>query len=146
MQLSWLPNTFSGRMVADYVATVFPAGGRAFPIYALALAATGSTFHQAIFTSDYGYTQDEMLEPPVSSAGEQPIPGISRRPSDAGARRPGQHPTEPHEAGYKVNSRSMQTKPPRPTGRGGFRFAQRSSRGIRRARLLEEIVVPTRRP
>ena len=76
MQLSWLPNTFSGRMVADYVATVFPAGGRAFPIYALATAVTGSTFHQAIYTSGYGYTLEEMLEQPVSSAGEQPIPGI----------------------------------------------------------------------
>ena len=50
MQLSWLPNTFSGRMVADYVATVFPAGGRAFPIYAWAFAPTGGMFHQAIFT------------------------------------------------------------------------------------------------
>ena len=38
MQLSWLPNTFSGRMVADYVATVYPAGGRAFPIYSQAYA------------------------------------------------------------------------------------------------------------
>ena len=51
MQLSWLPNTFSGRMVADYVATVFPAGGRAFPIYALAFAPTGGLFHEAIYTS-----------------------------------------------------------------------------------------------
>lgn len=76
MQLTWLPNTFSGRMVADYVTTVFPSGGRAFPIYSLASAVTGNTFHQAIFTSGYGYTLDEMLEQPVSSAGEQPIPGI----------------------------------------------------------------------
>ena len=86
MQLSWLPNTFSGRMVADYVATVFPAGGRAFPIYALAIAPTGSTYHQAIYTSSYGYTQDEMLQQPVSSAGETPIPGIK---SDHPMRRPG---------------------------------------------------------
>ncbi len=76
MQLSWLPNTFSGRMVADYVATVFPAGGRAFPIYALAFQPTGGLFHEAIYTSSFGYTMDEMLEKPVSSAGEQPIPGI----------------------------------------------------------------------
>jgi len=76
MQLSWLPNTFSGRMVADYVATVFPAGGRAFPIYAWANAPTGNLFHEAIFTVNWGLTQDEMLEKPVSSAGEQPIPGI----------------------------------------------------------------------
>jgi hypothetical protein len=77
MQLSWLPNTFSGRMVADYVATVFPAGGRAFPIYALAFAPTGGLFHQAIYTSSYGYTLAEMTDQMMmSSAGEKPIPGI----------------------------------------------------------------------
>ena len=75
MQLSWLPNTFSGRMVADYVATVFPAGGRAFPIYSQAFAPVGSTFQEAIFTTGYGYTQDELQEPLMSSAGETPIPG-----------------------------------------------------------------------
>jgi len=72
----WLPNTFSGCMVADYVATVFPAGGRAFPIYSQALQPTNGLFHQAIYTSSFGYTMDEMLEKPVSSAGEKPIPGI----------------------------------------------------------------------
>ena len=52
------------------------AGGRAFPIYSQASAPTGGTFHQAIFTTGYGFTQDEMLEPLMSSAGETPIPGI----------------------------------------------------------------------
>jgi hypothetical protein len=72
----WLPNTLSGCMVADYVAMVFPAGGRAFPIYSLAFEPTNGLFHQAIYTSSYGYSLDEMPEKPVSSAGEQPIPGI----------------------------------------------------------------------
>ncbi|MGA2370137.1 MAG: hypothetical protein ACLPPV_24490 [Candidatus Korobacteraceae bacterium] len=76
MQLTWLPNTFSGYMVADYVATVFPAGGRAFPIYAMALPPVGSVLQEAIYTSSYGYTKDEMNEPMMSSAGEKPIPGI----------------------------------------------------------------------
>jgi hypothetical protein len=76
MQISWLPNTFSGRMVADYVATVFPAGGRAFPIYALATQPTGSTFHEAIYTTSFGFSQDEMTEPLMSSANDKPIPGI----------------------------------------------------------------------
>ena len=76
MQLSWLPNTFSGRMVADYVATVFPAGGRAFPIYSLAMQPTNGLYHQAIFTSSFGYTMDEINAPQMSSAGEEPIPGI----------------------------------------------------------------------
>ena len=57
MQLSWLPNTFSGRMVADYVATVFPAGGRSFPIYVIAQQPTGGLFHQAVYTAGYGYTR-----------------------------------------------------------------------------------------
>ncbi len=76
MQISWLPNTFSGYMVADYVATVFPAGGRAFPLYALAFQPQNGLFQEAIFTTGYGYTMDEMLASPVSSAGEKPIPGI----------------------------------------------------------------------
>jgi hypothetical protein len=85
MQLSWLPNTFSGRMVADYVATVYPAGGRAFPIYAIALQPTGSLFHQAIYTSSFGYTQDELTEQQMSSQEDKPIPGAK---SDHPARRP----------------------------------------------------------
>jgi hypothetical protein len=76
MQLSWLPQTFSGRMVADYVATIFPETGRAFPIYALALQPTNNLFHQAIYTSSVGFTRDELDAPSMSSAGEQPIPGI----------------------------------------------------------------------
>jgi hypothetical protein len=85
MQLSWLPQTFSGRMVADYVATVYPAGGRAFPIYAMALQPTGNLFHQAIYTAGFGYTSDEMTEPRFSSADDKPIPGAK---SDHPARRP----------------------------------------------------------
>jgi len=87
MQLSYLPNTFSGRMVADYVATAFPAGGRAFPIYSLAFQPQNGIFQQAIYTAAYGYSQDEMLESPVSSAGEQPIPGAK---SDHPARQRGE--------------------------------------------------------
>jgi hypothetical protein len=86
MQLSWLPNTFSGRMVADYVATVFPGGGRAFPIYSMAMQPTNGLYHQAIFTSSFGYTMNEINAPQVSSAGEQPIPGIQ---SDHPPRTPG---------------------------------------------------------
>ena len=76
MQLSWLPQTFSGYMVADYVAMVFPGGGRAFPIYALAFQPTNGLFHEAIYTSSFGYNPEDLLVTPVSSAGEKPIPGI----------------------------------------------------------------------
>ena len=85
MQLSWLPNTFSGRMVADYVATVYPAGGRAFPIYVIAHQPTGGLFQQAVFTEGYGFTSDEMTEPRLSSQNDKPIPGAK---SDHPARRP----------------------------------------------------------
>jgi hypothetical protein len=63
-------------MVADYVATVYPADGRAFPIYAIAMQPTGSLFHQAIYTSSFGYMADEMTEPRFSSKNDRPIPGI----------------------------------------------------------------------
>jgi hypothetical protein len=90
MQLSWLPNTFSGRMVADYVATVFPWGGfsarsRALPIYVIAHAPTGGLFQQAVYTESFGISSDEMTEPRMSSKDDQPIPGAK---SDHPARRP----------------------------------------------------------
>lgn len=76
MQLSWLPNTFSGRMAADYVATVIPAGGRMFPIWSQAFAPSGGLFQQAIYSVSYGYTRSDIDGPSMSSFGEQPIPGI----------------------------------------------------------------------
>src|SRR5260370_1286212 len=53
MQLTWLPNTFSGTMVADYVSVGF-AGGKAFPVFAAAQAKTGSLFHEAVYTTTSG--------------------------------------------------------------------------------------------
>jgi hypothetical protein len=50
MSLGSLPNTFSGLMVGDYMATAF-SGGKAYPIFAVAHAKTGSTFDEAIFTT-----------------------------------------------------------------------------------------------
>jgi hypothetical protein len=98
MQLSWLPNTFSGRMVADYVATVYPAGGRAFPIWAQAYAPVGSLFQEAIYTSSFGYTQDEVLAPQMSSAGEKPIPGIkSDHPARTYFERDNERPNQPSQ-------------------------------------------------
>jgi len=85
MQLSWLPQTFSGRMVADYVATVYPAGGRAFPIYVIAHQLTGGIFQQAVYTEGYGFTSDEMTGPRYSSKDDKPMPGAK---SDHPARRP----------------------------------------------------------
>jgi len=74
MQLSWLPQTFSGRMVADYVMTVF-SGQRGFPIYVIAKPPSGGVFQQAVYTEGYGFFFNGM-EPTYSSANDVSIPGI----------------------------------------------------------------------
>src|SRR5206468_1863620 len=53
MSLHWLPNTSSGRMVADYIATSF-AGGKAYGFFAAAKANSGTTFNEAINTTASG--------------------------------------------------------------------------------------------
>jgi hypothetical protein len=73
MSLNWLPNTFSGLMVADYVAVGF-GGGKAFPIFALAQAPTGSLFHEAIYTTSTGLGPDAPELEQLSSAGDLPVP------------------------------------------------------------------------
>jgi len=75
MQLSWLPNTFSGRMVADYVASVF-IGNRGFPIYVIAHQPNNGIYQQAVYTEGYGFPFTGMSEPTFSSANDMPIPGI----------------------------------------------------------------------
>ncbi len=72
MQLTWLPNTFSGLMVADYIATAF-AFGRAFPVLAVAEAPAGSELDQQIYTSSSGLPA-AASSVRVSSAGEFPVP------------------------------------------------------------------------
>ena len=100
MQLSWLPNTFSGRMVADYVATIFPAGGRAFPIYVIANPPISGVYQQAVYTEGYGFTFGGGSEPTFSSANDMPIPGAK---SDHPPRRPEDRDNElPSQAGQKT--------------------------------------------
>ena len=50
MLLAWLPNTSSGVMVGDYIATSY-ANGNPFGVFAVAQANTGGGFHEAIFTT-----------------------------------------------------------------------------------------------
>ena len=50
MTLSWLPNTSSGLMVADYVAVAY-SNTRAYGVFAVAQANVGNVFNQAIFTT-----------------------------------------------------------------------------------------------
>jgi hypothetical protein len=103
MQLSWLPNTFSGRMVADYVATVF-SGNQAFPIYVIALSPSGSLLQQAVYTQAYGFTFNSGSEPTFSSANDKPIPGAKsdhppRRPEDRDNELPSQAGKTPPDRG-----------------------------------------------
>jgi hypothetical protein len=78
MSLSWLPNTFSGRMVADYIATSF-TGGRAYGFFAAAKANSGTTFNEAIYTTQSGLDV-AAAQGRNSSAGE-PAVAIDQRTS-----------------------------------------------------------------
>jgi hypothetical protein len=82
MSLSWLPSTFSGLMVGDYIATSF-SGGKAYGFFAVAKAKSGSTFDEAIYTTQSGF--DVAAAPSVNtSAGEKPL---ATQASHAPARR-----------------------------------------------------------
>jgi len=72
MSLSWLPNTFSGRMVADYIATSF-AGGKAYGVFAAAKANSGTTFNEAIYTTANGLDL-AAAQGRNSAAGESAVP------------------------------------------------------------------------
>ena len=51
MTLTWLPNTSSGLMVADYVAVAY-SNAHAYGVFAVAQANVGTVFNQAIFTTN----------------------------------------------------------------------------------------------
>jgi len=74
MKLSWLPNTFSGYMVADYLGTTF-AQGKPYGVFAVAKAPNGSTFNQGMYTTTAPLTVPDN-EPTYSSVLDKPIPGI----------------------------------------------------------------------
>jgi hypothetical protein len=71
MSLSWLPNTVSGHMVADYIATSF-AAGKAYGFFAAAKANSGTTFNQAIYTTASGLDV-AAAQGRNSSAGERAV-------------------------------------------------------------------------
>jgi hypothetical protein len=53
MTLSWLASTTQGRMVGDYISTSI-VDGLAFPVFAVATAPTGKTFHETMNTVSGG--------------------------------------------------------------------------------------------
>jgi hypothetical protein len=73
MQLTWLPSTFSGTMVADYISVGF-AGGKAFPVFAAAQAKSGSLFHEAIYTTTVGQAASTPELEPMSAVGDVSVP------------------------------------------------------------------------
>jgi hypothetical protein len=82
MSLSWLPSTFSGQMVADYISTSF-VNGKAYAFFAVANAKRGTTFDQAIYTNQSGM---DVLTAQArnNSAGVQPASSVrSSRPAAA---------------------------------------------------------------
>jgi hypothetical protein len=74
MQLSWLPNSQNGLMVADYLAVAF-ANGNPFGVFAVAQAPSGGKLNQAMYT-----TKAPLLplsgEPTFSSKHEKPLPNV----------------------------------------------------------------------
>jgi hypothetical protein len=72
MQLSWLPNTFSGLMVADYLSTSF-VNGNAFGVFMVASAPTGSVLNQAAFTTTTPLAAAADA-PRFSSENDKPVP------------------------------------------------------------------------
>ncbi len=73
MDLPWLPNTFSGTMVADYISVGW-AGGKAFPVFAVAQAKTGQIFHEAIYTTASGQAPSTAEMEPMTALGDVPVP------------------------------------------------------------------------
>lgn len=74
MKLTWLPNTFSGYMVADYLGTSY-VQGNPFGIFAVAKAPSGSVFNQAMYTTSAPLIVAPN-EPTFSSTVDKPIPGV----------------------------------------------------------------------
>jgi hypothetical protein len=74
MTLSWLPNTFAGLMVGDYMATVF-AGEKAFPIFVSARANSGTRFDEAVFTTAAGIAASSTSRAMLRLSNETAIPG-----------------------------------------------------------------------
>ncbi len=83
MHLTWLPNTFSGYMVADYVSVGF-GNGKAYPVFAAAHTKSGSLFEQAIYTTADGQSASLPEQEYLTAAGDLPVPNAH---SDHGPRR-----------------------------------------------------------
>jgi len=71
MELTWLPDTFSGVMVADYLSTSY-VNGNPFGVFMVAKAPKNSVFNQAAYTTKQPLLVPDS-EPRFSSKGEKQI-------------------------------------------------------------------------
>jgi hypothetical protein len=90
MHIAWLPNTTLGFMVGDYISTSF-VNGKAFGVFAVALAPVGGKFNEAMYTTTTGLSVEKTGL--LSSEGEEAIPDAK---SDHGPRK------EQGERGRKI--------------------------------------------
>jgi hypothetical protein len=74
MKMSWLPNTFSGPMLADYQTASY-VNGKAFGVFMVAKAPSNGLLNQAAYTTK-APLEAEADEPRFSSKHEKRIPGI----------------------------------------------------------------------
>ena len=82
MKISWLPQTFSGNMVADYISVGF-GNNKAFPVFAVAQANFGSLLNEAIYTTSAGQDFSRAEEEYLTAEGDLPVPNAH---SDHGPR------------------------------------------------------------
>ena len=107
MSLGWLPDTFSGRMVADYISTSY-SGGKAYAVFAVARSKSGAAFDEAIYTSTQPLASSAMSADSVhfSSKSERPVPNAK---SDHGHRKfydeDGEFPIPPPRKSFRRSAR-----------------------------------------
>jgi hypothetical protein len=74
MQISWLPNSQNGPMLADYLSSSY-VNGKAFGVFMVAKAPSGGLFNEAAYTTK-NPLEASADEPRFSSRGEKRIPGV----------------------------------------------------------------------
>jgi len=72
MNNNWLPSTTLGLMVGDYISTSY-VNGKAFGVFAGALAPRSGKFFEVIATNQAGFLE-EGTGPQLSSANDKPLP------------------------------------------------------------------------
>jgi hypothetical protein len=77
MQLSWLPQSQNGLMVADYLAVAF-ANGNPFGVFAVAKAPSNGLLNEAMYTTKTPLLPSKN-ERRFSSKGEKPLPNVKGR-------------------------------------------------------------------